>query len=217
MRFFRKRARAEDFGCDYCADAQNRFYGHVTQIGSNEELGLVLLRCPRCDSLYETAPRGADETRRLSAAEAEARFPGALEVAAVQDPTMRHADLVWNRAAMDGGGSSPRTGDSALVALLLVHGMVCNGGVIHSIEVCSADELRAGCAGYRSFGLEDAAELIEEAASKVTRDEARAGDYDEELEFELDQRYGAVIPTDETIVQRFEAHLSSHPEDFDPV
>jgi hypothetical protein len=65
-----------DFGCDYCRDDQNRFYGHVTQIGSSEERGMILIRCPRCGALYENAPRGPDRTRRLTAAEAVERFPG---------------------------------------------------------------------------------------------------------------------------------------------
>jgi len=64
------------FGCDYCRDDQNRFFGHVTQIGSNEERRMLLLRCPRCGALYENTPKGADRTRRLSEAEAEQLFPG---------------------------------------------------------------------------------------------------------------------------------------------
>jgi hypothetical protein len=67
---------AVDFGCEYCADEQNRFYGHVTQIGSSEARGRILLRCPRCDALYENTPAGPDETRRLTEVEADRLFPG---------------------------------------------------------------------------------------------------------------------------------------------
>jgi hypothetical protein len=66
-----------DFGCAYCADDTNRFFGHVTQIGSSDETGSLLLRCPRCSSLYEL-PEGGYGTVRLSEDEAKARFPGLL-------------------------------------------------------------------------------------------------------------------------------------------
>ena len=128
---------------------------------------------------------------------------------------MSQADLVWNRAAME-HWEPVRRGDSALAALLRAHGMVCNGGVFHCIETHSSAELEQGCAGFRFFGLAEVAALLEEAASKVTREAARAGDYDEELEFEFDGRYGELIPDDNTIVRRFEARFASHPEDFAP-
>ena len=73
------RYEAVDFGCDYCRDDQNRWYGHVTQIASSEERETILLRCPRCNALYENAPRGLDQARRLTEAEASRLFPGSPE------------------------------------------------------------------------------------------------------------------------------------------
>jgi uncharacterized Zn finger protein len=70
--------RRVKFGCDYCADDQNRFYGHVKQIGSNEERHMILLRCPRCGALYENSPRGRDRTRRLTPEVAAKLYPGAV-------------------------------------------------------------------------------------------------------------------------------------------
>jgi hypothetical protein len=67
-----------NFGCDYCADDQNRWCGHVTQIGSDETRRMILLRCPRCEALYENAPQGDDQTRRLTEDEARTLFPNAL-------------------------------------------------------------------------------------------------------------------------------------------
>lgn len=64
-----------DFGCDYCQDDQNRLFGHVTQIASDEARRMILLQCPRCSSLYENTPDGPDQTRRLSEAEACSFFP----------------------------------------------------------------------------------------------------------------------------------------------
>ena len=68
-----------DFGCDYCADDQNRWFGHVTQIGSDEERGLILLRCPRCGAFYENTAGGDDQTRRLTTAEAAQLYPGSVQ------------------------------------------------------------------------------------------------------------------------------------------
>jgi len=67
-----------EFGCDYCADDQNRWHGHVTQIGSDETRQMILLRCPRCRALYENAPQGEDETRRLTEDEARTLYPNAV-------------------------------------------------------------------------------------------------------------------------------------------
>ncbi len=64
-----------EFGCDYCADDQNRWYGHVTQIASDEKRRMLLSRCPRCATLYENTPDGEDKTRRLTEAQAASLFP----------------------------------------------------------------------------------------------------------------------------------------------
>jgi len=68
------RRRRIDFGCDFCADDQNQFFGHVTQIATDEARRLILLHCSRCGAYYESTPRGADKTRRLSSAEAHERY-----------------------------------------------------------------------------------------------------------------------------------------------
>jgi hypothetical protein len=64
-----------DFGCEYCADDQNRWFGHVEQIASSEERRMILIRCPRCGTLYENTAAGEDQTRRLTEDEAEVLFP----------------------------------------------------------------------------------------------------------------------------------------------
>lgn len=67
------------FGCAFCRDDQNRLFGHVTQIGSDDSRQRILLRCPRCGALYENAARGRDRTRRLTADAASKRYPAASE------------------------------------------------------------------------------------------------------------------------------------------
>jgi len=63
-----------DRGCDYCADDQNMFYGHVEQVASNEERRTILLCCPRCAWFYEIHPTGAAEAQPMTEEEARARF-----------------------------------------------------------------------------------------------------------------------------------------------
>jgi hypothetical protein len=62
------------FGCDYCRDDQNRRFGHVIQIGSDEQRGRILIRCPRCGAFYENAVSGADVSR-LTYEEAKRHYP----------------------------------------------------------------------------------------------------------------------------------------------
>ena len=64
------------YGCAYCADNQNRWFGHVKQIASSWERGTILIRCPQCEALYEITPAGTGPERRLTVEEAETLFPG---------------------------------------------------------------------------------------------------------------------------------------------
>jgi hypothetical protein len=64
----------EFWGCDYCAEPDNRLYGHLDQI-CNDIGGVVLLRCPLCQSIYQPGARGEDEFRSLSPDEAAAVLP----------------------------------------------------------------------------------------------------------------------------------------------
>jgi hypothetical protein len=111
--------------------------------------------------------------------------------------------LVWNRAALNGGGPTAAEGDLALAALLLAHGVVMNGGVDHALEVLSPAELAAASAGYRYFGFEQVAQLLEEAATQPDREEER-----------LNSAYWGEIPDDEAIAHAFRKMLLSVPEAF---
>ena len=64
-----------EFGCQYCRNDFNRFFGHLHQIGSNDVRRMILLRCPRCGALYENTPAGEDETRRRTEDEARSLYP----------------------------------------------------------------------------------------------------------------------------------------------
>jgi hypothetical protein len=118
---------------------------------------------------------------------------------------LSHEDRVWNRAAVEGGGPSPAAGDRALSSLLLVHGLVMNGGVEHAIEVLSPNEVGAAILGFRYFEFVDVAELLQSVVSGKLRTE------------DTDQRYWDLIPDDEAIAQRFKARFKLSPTAFAPL
>lgn len=63
----------DDRGCDYCRDDQNMHYGHVAQVGSADDRGL-LLRCPRCGWLYLDPCDGLSEPSHIGADDAATWF-----------------------------------------------------------------------------------------------------------------------------------------------
>jgi hypothetical protein len=67
--------RLSSSGGDYCADDQNRWYGHVKQLAASPDREMILIRCPRCGTLYENTPAGEDMTRRLTEADAASLYP----------------------------------------------------------------------------------------------------------------------------------------------
>ncbi len=116
------------------------------------------------------------------------------------------ADHVWNRAAMESGGASPRAGDEALAALLLAHGLVMNGGVHHAIEGLSTDELAAAARGFAYFGVDGVGSLLTATA-----------DADGSSEDEVDRRYSQLIPGDAFLAARFEEAFKRNPDNFAPL
>jgi hypothetical protein len=66
-----------DRGCEFCADDRNMFYGHVEQVASNDVLGTLLLRCPRCGTFYEQDPQSGS-TVRWPPDNLASHFPGVL-------------------------------------------------------------------------------------------------------------------------------------------
>ena len=120
--------------------------------------------------------------------------------------TLSQADLVWNRAAIEGGGAAPRMGDVALAALIAFHSITMNGGLDHALEFFSPDEVAASIRGFRFFGFNDVATMLE-----------CTGDVSPESEEEMDLQYSQLIPTDSVLVCAFESVFKSAPEIFAPV
>lgn len=125
------------------------------------------------------------------------------------------ADGVWNRAAMGGGGSELRAGDTALADLLRFHSLAMNGGVLHAFESLSAEQRSAALQGYRFFGLRaaaDAVEWLEQQADGVDLD----GDVKtaERLDEEAQGRYDSAVAADAVLVTAFEQVYKQRPESF---
>jgi hypothetical protein len=114
---------------------------------------------------------------------------------------------------------APGPGDRALADLLQFHSLAMNGGVLHGYEVLSSDDSRhqvaAAIAGYRYFGLEQAAAAVEWLVTQAAGVDLQ-GDLDtaERLEGEADGRYASAVPTDSTLVEAFEQRYRVEPEAF---
>jgi hypothetical protein len=124
---------------------------------------------------------------------------------------LTEADKIWNRAC---GGAPLRAlpGDRALADLLHAHGLAMNGGVLHAVECMTAEEVSHAEAGYRFFGLDGIASLL----SRSRRIFGAGGNL-ESHEQELDSEYAHMIPSDSSLVDRFEERLKSSPSDFAPL
>ncbi|MET0522412.1 MAG: hypothetical protein ABW156_10645 [Jiangellaceae bacterium] len=114
---------------------------------------------------------------------------------------------VWNRAC-DGDGTG--VGDRHLSALLLVDGMVQNGGPNHAADSCEPAELAAAAAGARYFGLADLAALIEELPSAASDLD------DEDAEDRMSDKYYSLMPDGDRLDSAFEARYAATPDDFEP-
>ena len=125
------------------------------------------------------------------------------------EPTQ--ADMIWNRAC----GEDPLRalpGDRALADLLRAHGLAMNGGVLHAVECLTGGELSDAEAGFRFYGLDGVASLLARARGVFeTADDL--GSHEQQL----DGEYAQMIPSDGSLVERFEKRLRSNPSDFAPL
>lgn len=116
--------------------------------------------------------------------------------------------MIWNRAC-DEDALQTLPGDRALRDMLRVHGLVMNGGVLHAVECLATDQLSDGANGYRFYGFEEVASLLSGA-----RQLFETGNDLELHEKQLNDQYEVLIPSDSSIVERFEVHLHSNPTDY---
>jgi hypothetical protein len=95
--------------------------------------------------------------------------------------------------------------------MLLAHGMVCNGGVLHCFEALDEAEFSSALSGYRYFGLAPVADLLERGQSAFGAASALQQD---ELDLTLDAEYWQLVPTDQTLVDHFHEQLMRVPTAF---
>ena len=76
----------------------------------------------------------------------------------------------------------------------------------HALEALSPDDLAAAVRGYRFFALEDVAALLERVAN-ASKDELERAD----------SIYVELVPSDQVLVERFEAFHRISPEVFAPL
>lgn len=102
----------------------------------------------------------------------------------VSNGEARRREFAVRHAAMESGGVSPGAGDRALAALLVVHGLVMNGGVHHALEWVQPTELSAAIEDYAYFGFDDVAAFLRGAA-----DDPVLSTWTDDTEVEANRRY----------------------------
>jgi hypothetical protein len=126
------------------------------------------------------------------------------------------ADEIWNRA-LDYDSEDPRAeGDRALYDLLMLHNVAQNGGLLHGIQVLEPSELTAAVAGYRWFGLDALADVIESVAAEASQidfDSPSMLPAQEGLEERADSAYFGEQGSD-LIDAAFTARLAERPDAF---
>ncbi|MDR6938694.1 hypothetical protein [Arcanobacterium hippocoleae] len=122
---------------------------------------------------------------------------------------MSSADDIWNRA-VDGEGDG--VGDKMLGAVLLLDGMIQNGGMANALDdLLEEGEILAGVAGFRYFGLNVVADLVLEIYQAIS-DGANV----EELEATRDGEYYEICDAD-AITAVFRKKLAEDPTAFSPL
>lgn len=131
---------------------------------------------------------------------------------------MAQIDDIWNRAALEDGGLHPREGDRALSHLLRLHSLAMSGGLLDAVEGSERMSLREAVRGYRFFGLEEAASVIENVAKAraAIGDHPREGELDR-LEQTADADYAAAVPDDSAIADKVAHRVKRTPAAFAPV
>jgi hypothetical protein len=131
-----------------------------------------------------------------------------------QDVRVDAADLIWNRAALEHGGTSPGAGDRALAAVLAFHGLAMSGGVLDAIERTSAADVARIGSAFRWFGLAAVDNLLASVRRDIPAGALDELDRAEALELTADADYQAILPSDEALQMVFRRRLDADPSAF---
>jgi hypothetical protein len=115
---------------------------------------------------------------------------------------------------MVGGGPDPRQGDMALAAVVRLHSLAMSGGLLDAVEGRPASEIADSLAGFRYFGLDDAAAAVEWVVAQALGTDLDDIEAAEALGGEADERYGAVVPDDSALIEAFQRVYQARPEAF---
>ena len=124
------------------------------------------------------------------------------------------ADSIWNRAALEAGGSEPGEGDRALAAALLLHSSAMSGGVLDAVEHMTDEELDAAEAGYRWLHVPAASEAIAAVRRAIAEGALDDPEKASALEMSADDHYDEAIEDDAALDNAFRARLSTDPDAF---
>ena len=124
------------------------------------------------------------------------------------------ADSIWNRAALEGGGSAPGEGDRALAAALLLHSSAMSDGVLDAVQNMSDEELDAAEAGYRWLHVPAASEAIAAVRRAIAEGALDDPERASALDLSSDDHYDEAIEDDAALDSAFRARLSTDPDAF---
>lgn len=126
---------------------------------------------------------------------------------------MDASDLIWNRAALNDGGSSPGVGDATLATALAFHGLAMSGGVLDAVERMSPDVEHIEDA-FRWLGLDGVSSLLASVRQDIAAGVLDDDDLADGLERDADERYGVLLPSDAVLNAAFRARLKEAPDAF---
>jgi hypothetical protein len=136
------------------------------------------------------------------------------------------ADRIWNRAC-NPTARLERSGDRALQAAILIHGLVMNSGLYPAMYGLTFDELMAAADGFEYLGSTDVAGVVRTAVQEVFPEgpiddgELRETHVDEYVDGQpdrldqLEAAYHDLLPGDDAaLVAAFRRRLTASPDDF---
>ena len=130
---------------------------------------------------------------------------------------MDEADTIWNRAALEFGGSTPGEGDKALAAALRLHSSAMSGGVLDAVQGMTDEELDAAEAGYRWLHVPAASEAIAQVRRAIADGALDDPDRASALDLSSDDHYDEAIEDDAALDNAFRARLATDPDAFSSV
>ena len=124
------------------------------------------------------------------------------------------ADSIWNRAALEAGGSNPGEGDKALAAALRLHSSAMADGVLDAVQSMTDEELDAAEAGYRWLHVPAASEAIAAVRRAIADGALDDPTSASALDLSSDDHYDEAIENDGALDNAFRARLATDPDAF---